>query len=681
MLAAISKPLLAGPAATRHAPRAPAGQSGTSTSSYLANKTGNAYNQAAGTAPSARYVLASSFECAVAGCSYENAVLRYNASTGAYGGLHISNISGPYGMIVHRKTGRLLIAMRDDDKVAEYDARTGVYIRDFVTPGSGGLGNPKDLLLTAQNRLLVTSTPEIGSTGVVNGILEYDGDTGAFIRVLVNGGSINPAFPEDCGDPSCIRGANNMAIGPTNGNLYVVSGLTGRVLEYNTSTGAYVGRIVSPYLIEPIGLLIRNGATRPGNLLVTTRWVDPAVQGDGEKILEFDYITRNLYPQWPVLATGLIAPGPMMFNDSGNILVTEFVGSVSTIQPDRIVLRHGIDGHHMAIFSGSNPNLHGPTGLTEIAFGLAGGDADGDMDRDLKDYASLQRCVNPFTTACRTAFDDDGNTSLAKNDIQAFISGFVGPKFTCTSGSQCNDANPCTTDTCTAGNCVHTNVSDGTSCSDSSYCDGVEVCRHGICDGVGPCVDDAHCSESLDVCLDCVANSECDDGNPCTMDLCQGDSGCAHIPQSGSCDDGNACTLNDFCSGGTCVGGSARNCNDNNICTTDSCSPATGCTYNFANFDPCDDNNICTYNDFCLSANCIGGPQIDCDDENVCTQDFCLPQYGCQNQDNSMMCDDEDPCTIDSCVPSTGCEHEEPACGPPDQCCPTDCSAGADPDC
>ena len=55
----------------------------------------------------------------------------------------------------------------------------------------------------------------------------------------------------------------------------------------------------------------------------------------------------------------------------------------------------------------------------------------------------------------------------------------------------------------------------------------------------------------------CVQNSDCDDGNPCTEDLCVsagGSSGCNHTPKTGPCDDGNRCTTGDTCTNGACGG-------------------------------------------------------------------------------------------------------------------------------
>jgi hypothetical protein len=49
----------------------------------------------------------------------------------------------------------------------------------------------------------------------------------------------------------------------------------------------------------------------------------------------------------------------------------------------------------------------------------------------------------------------------------------------------------------------------------------------------------------------------CDDGNPCTDDLCDPVLGCLHYNNSAACNDGNSCTTGDVCHMGTCVGGDA----------------------------------------------------------------------------------------------------------------------------
>jgi hypothetical protein len=80
-----------------------------------------------------------------------------------------------------------------------------------------------------------------------------------------------------------------------------------------------------------------------------------------------------------------------------------------------------------------------------------------------------------------------------------------------------------------------------------------------------------------------------------------------------NCNDNNACTL-DFCSPltGVCYHStSAIVCNDNNVCTTDTCSTATGCVYTI-NTAACTDNNACTQNDHCSGGVCVAGTTVTC---------------------------------------------------------------------
>lgn len=44
-------------------------------------------------------------------------------------------------------------------------------------------------------------------------------------------------------------------------------------------------------------------------------------------------------------------------------------------------------------------------------------------------------------------------------------------------------------------------------------------------------------------------------------------------------------------------------CDDGNVCTTDSCNPQTGCVYT-PTIEACDDHNLCT-NDGCTLVSCL----------------------------------------------------------------------------
>ena len=80
-------------------------------------------------------------------------------------------------------------------------------------------------------------------------------------------------------------------------------------------------------------------------------------------------------------------------------------------------------------------------------------------------------------------------------------------------------------------------------------------------------------------------------------------------------------------------------CDDGNVCTDDARDPVQRCTFT-ANTDSCDDGNPCTENDRCAQNICTGGGAKDCDDSNVCTNDSCDKDVsgGCVNDNNTLSC-------------------------------------------
>lgn len=158
------------------------------------------------------------------------------------------------------------------------------------------------------------------------------------------------------------------------------------------------------------------------------------------------------------------------------------------------------------------------------------------------------------------------------------------------------------------------------------------------------------------------AGEECDDGNTLNGDCCS--STCA---LDTVCTDGNPCTDGDTCSGLTCVSGPPKNCSDNNVCTADSCNPASGCVW-VAAPGSCNDGNACTTGDTCAGTQCTG-TAVDCSDTDPCTAEKCEPSAGCQYPPT--ICNDKDSlgrdnlCTIDTCNSSSGCVFTPAVAGQP----------------
>jgi len=90
---------------------------------------------------------------------------------------------------------------------------------------------------------------------------------------------------------------------------------------------------------------------------------------------------------------------------------------------------------------------------------------------------------------------------------------------------------------------------------------------------------------------------------------------------------------------------------DNNVCTFDSCAPATGITHTPVSVD---DNNPCTA-DACDPVLGVTHGPANLDDANACTTDACAPATGITH--TPIVCNDANACTADSCNPATGCVY------------------------
>jgi hypothetical protein len=292
----------------------------------------------------------------------------------------------------------------------------------------------------------------------------------------------------------------------------------------------------------------------------------------------------------------------------------------------------------------------------------------------------------------------------------------------------CDDANPCTDDGCSAGQCTH--VANTAACNDGNACTTGDACSGGSCKpgavascgDNNPCTDDgcdavqgcthtdntATCDDgsactSGDVCAAGVCKGvagSCDDSNLCTDDGCDAVQGCTHVNNSAACDDGSACTTGDACVAGACKGTGA--CDDGDPCTDDTCGGGVcGHTFNTA---PCSDGNLCTTGDTCTDGSCFGTALLVCDDGDLCTGDVCDTDKGCTftaltgttcNDGSActtpdlctngvcggaaVNCDDKNPCTTDGCS-ATGCTHvnNTAACTDSNPCTVGDlCGGGA----
>jgi len=185
--------------------------------------------------------------------SNNGAVLRYNASTGAYISTFVSQglggLSGFSGnCLAFGPDGNLYVSSQNTNQVLEYNGSTGAFVQIFVAAGSGGLTNPRGLVFGPDGNLYVASF-DVG-TGI-NGIMRYQGPSGASPGSALpatgqSGATFVPQFESMPPEPGGVSagGPVELIFGP-DGNLYVDGGFYQGVNRYNGTTGALLSTFIT----------------------------------------------------------------------------------------------------------------------------------------------------------------------------------------------------------------------------------------------------------------------------------------------------------------------------------------------------------------------------------------------------------------------------------------------------
>ena len=126
------------------------------------------------------------------------------------------------------------------------------------------------------------------------------------------------------------------------------------------------------------------------------------------------------------------------------------------------------------------------------------------------------------------------------------------------------------------------------------------------------------------------------------------------------CDDNIFCNGKETCVAGTGVNGTPPSCDDGVGCTEDTCDVTSDACMNTPDDASCDDGDVCTGTETCdATLDCQAGTPLDCDDQELCTTDSCNSVNGCANvpvecpvgeQCDSAdgICKAEPECTVDA---------------------------------
>lgn len=219
-------------------------------------------------------------------------------------------------------------------------------------------------------------------------------------------------------------------------------------------------------------------------------------------------------------------------------------------------------------------------------------------------------------------------------------------------GSQFDDDNVCTDPVCVGCTCQH--VANEAHCSDTDECTVNEHCSGGECvhdDLVCTEVSDPDCFQpTCDPLIGCTEiyapvpgecsrqcaedPSICDDGNPCTDDICLDEGGCENVSR-------NVDGMPVVCRPQRCEDSSE--CDDGNPCTFDQCVYAAE-----GEIIPLEDR-VCEY---VIYDDCQRPPEYMCDSDADCA-----PPLACEAEDLRACCAD-DPLGVrapGACDPVIGC--------------------------
>ena len=185
---------------------------------------------------------------------------------------------------------------------------------------------------------------------------------------------------------------------------------------------------------------------------------------------------------------------------------------------------------------------------------------------------------------------------------------------TCSSTKECDDNNTCTIYECDGDplRCKHKLI---------LWCKDDDGCCHSICTKE----NDNDCGISGI----CINNSDCNDNNLTTKDICEGSPrSCTHITITNCTSNDSYCPLGcNFTMDTDCDECSINSdCNDNNSCTFDTCSNNPKKCYN-------NQTSGCSINNLCFSHGSIINNQF-CDTDNTMKQqkknkEPCTKNYNC----------------------------------------------------
>lgn len=273
---------------------------------------------------------------------FNHSVIRYDGQSGdfievfAEGGGMINAIGMDFG-----PDGHLYVASGDIALVNRYDGQTGAFINSFVVDDPETKKDETGGLAGARGLVFGPDDHLYVSSGISDQVLQYDGSTGRFMGVFAQGDGLD--------------GPIGLAFG-SDGGLYVASALSDMVLRYDGTTGEFIDQFVCAGdggLNNPTGVLFGPD----GHLYVGSALTNQVLRYNGQNGDFIDVFASE----------AMSVPIGIIFGPVGDFYVASF-------QTDAVIKYDGISGEFIEVFATGG----GLDGSHFMLFGPNIGDLDGD---------------------------------------------------------------------------------------------------------------------------------------------------------------------------------------------------------------------------------------------------------------------------------------------------------------
>ena len=235
-------------------------------------------------------------------------VFRFTASGGSTGRFANRNLTVPGGA-KFGPDGNLYVTSivfpdsSSGGQILRYNGTNGNFIDAFISPGSGGLANPADLLFDANGFVYVADRNL--------GVLRYRAVNGAFVDAFI---------------PAGRGGLNSLTaiVSGPDGHLYLSDSRNNSVLRFHKDTGQFLGAFVSAGsggLSHPAGLAFGPD----NNLYVSSRNTDSVLRYNGTTGAFMDVFVA-------ARAGGLRSPTALTFTAAVPRLTIEQAGGATIIR-------------------------------------------------------------------------------------------------------------------------------------------------------------------------------------------------------------------------------------------------------------------------------------------------------------------------------------------------------------